>query len=79
MNVQQLGTTATQETATPFAAGFDAVFFNSTGAASTLSGSDDGTNYVTLASAVATGSCTQVKIMKYMKVGAATAGAYLLV
>ena len=48
--------TATDLTKTPFAPGFDAVFFNNSGAAATLQGSDDGTTYTTLVNAAGNGS-----------------------
>lgn len=71
--------TATELEATPLAPGFNAVFYNGSGAAATLQGSDDGTTYVTLANAVATGTFTNIaNLKKYVKLAAAGSLCYLL-
>lgn len=71
--------TAQELTKTPFAPGFDAVFFNNSGAAATLDGSDDGTTYTALVTAAAAGSMTNVTLPKYVKLAAAGTECYLLV
>jgi hypothetical protein len=65
-------------TKTPFAPGFDAVFFNNSGAAATLQGSDDGTTYTTLVNAAAAGTMTSVVLPAYVKLSAAGSNCYLL-
>lgn len=70
--------TATELEATPLAPGFNAVFYNGSGAAATLQGSDDGTTYSTLANAVATGTFTNVVLKKYVKLAAAGTLCYVL-
>ena len=70
--------TATELEATPLAPGFNAVFYNGSGAAATLQGSDDGTTYSTLANAVATGTFTNVVLKKYVKLAAAGNLCYVL-
>lgn len=70
--------TAQQLTKTPFAPGFDAVFFNNSGAAATLQGSDDGVTYTTLVNAAAAGSMTNVTLPNYVKLSAAGTECYLL-
>lgn len=70
--------TATDLTKTPFAPGFDAVFFNNSGAAATLQGSDDGTTYATLVNAAAAGTMTNVVLPAHVKLSAAGSNCYLL-
>lgn len=70
--------TATDLTKTPFAPGFDAVFFNNSGAAATLQGSDDGTTYTTLVNAAAAGTMTNVVLPAHVKLSAAGSNCYLL-
>lgn len=69
---------ATDLTKTPFAPGFDAVFFNNSGAAATLQGSDDGTTYTTLVNAAAAGTMTNVVLPAHVKLSAAGSNCYLL-
>lgn len=71
--------TAQELTKTPFAPGFNAVFFNNSGAAATLEGSDDGTSYTNLVAAAATGTMTNVTLPAYVKLAAAGSDCYLLV
>lgn len=70
--------TAQELEATPFAPGFNAVFVNNSGVASTLQGSDDGTSYSTLVNAAATGTMTNVTLKRYVKLAAAGSNVYLL-
>jgi hypothetical protein len=70
--------TAQELEATPFAPGFNAVFFNNSGSAATLQGSDDGTTYSTLANAVATGTMTNVTLKRYMKLSSSLTLCYLI-
>ena len=79
MNVLTVTNTAQKLDDTPFARGFNAVFFNNSGAAATLQGSDDGTTYTTLVNAAATGTMTQVSSLpKYVKLAASGSNVYLL-
>ena len=79
MNLLTLSNTATQLTRTPFAPGFNAVFFNNSGAAATLQGSEDGDTYTTLVNAAATGTMTAVAdLPPYVKLAAAGSNVYLL-
>lgn len=79
MNLITVTNTAQKLTKTPFAPGFSAVFFNNSGAASTLQGSDDGTTYTTVVNAAATGTMTQVSSLpNYVKLAAAGSAVYLL-
>lgn len=78
MNVLTITNTATELSATPFAPGFNAVFFNNSGAAATLQGSDDGTTYTTLVNAAAAGSMTNVTLPAFVKLSAAGSECYLL-
>ncbi len=66
---------------TPFARGFNVVLFNNSGAAATLTGSDDGVTYANVAGvvAVATGTMTNVpSLPRFIKMLAAGATIYLL-
>ncbi|GAB1407675.1 hypothetical protein MASR1M8_15940 [Thermomonas brevis] len=79
MNLLTLSDTATKLTKTPFAPGFNAVFFNNSGAAATLQGSQDGTTYTTLVNAAANGTMTAVaSLPPYVKLAAAGNNVYLL-
>lgn len=79
MNLLTVTNTAQNLTRTPFAPGFQAVFFNNSGAAATLQGSDDGTTYTTVVNAAATGTMTAVSSLpKYVKLAAAGTLVYLL-
>lgn len=78
MKVLTVISTAQELTKTPFAPGFDAVFFNNSGAAATLDGSDDGVTYTALVTAAAAGSMTQVTLPTYVKLAAAGSQCYLL-
>lgn len=78
MNLLTVTDTAKELTKTPFAPGFNAVFFNSSGAAATLQGSDDGTTYTAVVTAAATGTMTQVTLPKFVKLAAAGNNVYLL-
>lgn len=79
MNLLTVTDTAQELTKTPFAPGFNAVFFNNSGAAATLQGSDDGTTYTTVVNAAATGTMTQVtSLPKFVKLAAAGNNVYLL-
>ena len=79
MNVLTVTNTAQQLSKTPFSPGFNAVFFNNSGAAATLQGSEDGTTYTTVVNAAATGTMTQVtSLPKYVKLAAAGSNVYLL-
>lgn len=79
MNVITVTSTAQQLTKTPFAPGFSAVFFNNSGAAATLQGSDDGTSYATVVNAAADGTMTQVtSLPKYVKLAVSGSNVYLL-
>ena len=79
MNLLTVTNTAQELTKTPFAPGFNAVFFNNSGAAATLQGSDDGTTYTTVVNAAATGTMTQVtSLPKFVKLAAAGTKVYLL-
>jgi hypothetical protein len=79
MNLLTVTNAAQELTKTPFEPGFNAVFFNNSGAAATLQGSDDGVTYTNLAAAVATGTMTQVTLKKYLKLAAAGTLCYLLI
>jgi hypothetical protein len=78
MNVLTVTNTAQELSKTPFAPGFNAVFFNNSGAAATLQGSDDGTTYTTLVNAAAAGSMTNVTLPAYVKLSASGSECYLL-
>ena len=78
MNLLTVTNTAKELTKTPFAPGFNAVFFNNSGAAATLQGSDDGTAYTAVVTAAATGTMTQVILPKFVKLAAAGSNVYLL-
>lgn len=78
-NVITVTDTAQLLTETPFAPGFQAVFVNLSGAASTLQGSDDGTTYSTVVNAAALDTMTQVtSLPRYVKLAAAGSKVYLL-
>lgn len=78
MNALTVTSTAQELSKTPFAPGFNAVFFNNSGAAATLNGSDDGVTYTALVTAAAAGSMTNVTLPAYVKLAAAGTNAYLL-
>lgn len=79
MNLLTVTDTAKELKTTPIMPGFNAVFFNNSGAAATLQGSDDGTNYTTVVNAAATGTMTAVtSLPKYVKLAAAGNNVYLL-
>jgi hypothetical protein len=79
MNVLTVTNVAQELTKTPFEPGFNAVFFNNSGAAATLEGSDDGVTYTNLVAAAAAGSMTNVTLSKYLKLAAAGSECYLLI
>ena len=79
MNLLTVTDTAKELKTTPIARGFNAVFFNNSGAAATLQGSDDGTTYTTVVNAAATGTMTAFpSLPKYVKLAAAGNNVYLL-
>jgi hypothetical protein len=79
MNVLTVTATAQELKNTPFAPGFNAVFFNNSGSAATLQGSEDGSTWTALVSAAATGTMTQVdNLPKHVKLLAAGSNVYLL-
>lgn len=79
MNLLTVTVAAKELTKTPIAPGFNAVFFNNSGAAATLQGSNDGTSYTTVVNAAATGTMTQVtSLPKFVKLAAGGNNVYLL-
>lgn len=79
MNVLTVTNTSAKLTTTPIAPGFQAVFFNNSGSAATLQGSEDGTTWSTVVNAAATGTMTQVtSLPTYVKLAASGSNVYLL-
>lgn len=79
MNVFAVTNVAIPLTKTPFAPGFQAVFFNNSGSAATLQGSDNGTDYTTVVNAAATGTMTAIaSLPKYVKLSGALSLVYIL-
>lgn len=67
-----LGTTAVATDKTPFAAGFNCVAVNFTGAAIAVTGSDDGTTYTALATVPTAGMIEIPALPKFIKAAAAS-------
>lgn len=81
MNSQAITNVAFETKNTPFARGFNCVLFNNSGAAATLTGSEDGVTYGNVAGviAVATGTMTNVpSLPRFVKLLAAGTNVYLL-
>lgn len=77
MNCSPVTDTALALGETPFAPGFNAVAFNNSGGAVTLQGSDNGTDYTTLAS-IEDGAMVQVTLPAHSVKLSAAGTIYLL-